>query len=246
MLLDLNADVGEECGDDSTLIPLLTSANVACGAHAGDAAVMRRTVDLCLAHGVHVGAHVSYPDRENFGRRDLALTPGQITASVNEQLQALSEVARAAGTRFTYVKAHGALYNRMADDGATADAVIAALRAFDPTLVLLTLPQCIAMQRARAQGLEAVGEAFADRAYREDGRLQPRREAGAVLTDTATVAVRALAWARDGVMPSASGRSLKIQARSLCVHGDTPGAVALAKALRTVLLQAGVELKAFA
>lgn len=246
MPLDLNADVGEECGDDATLIPMLTSANVACGAHAGDAVVMRRTVDCCLTHGIHVGAHVSYPDRENFGRRDLALPPGQIIASVSEQLQALSEIARTAGTRFTYVKAHGALYNRMADDRATADAVIAAVRAFDPTLVLLTLPGCVAMQRAREQSLSAVGEAFADRTYRADGRLQPRSEAGAVLTDADAVSARALAWVRDGLMPSISGKPVKIDARSLCVHGDTPGAVSLAKALRAALLGAGVELQAFA
>ena len=246
MLLDLNADVGEECGDDSALIPLLTSANVACGAHAGDARVMRRTLDLCLAHGVHVGAHVSYPDRENFGRRDLALPPGQVTASVSEQLQALSEVVRAAGARFTYVKAHGALYNRMAGDAAVADAVIAALRAFDPKLALLTLPGSIAMQRAWEHGITVVGEAFADRAYRDDGRLQPRSEPGAVLTDAETVAARALAWVRDGVMTSVSGKPVKIEARSLCVHGDTPGAVSLAKALRAALLGAGVELGAFA
>lgn len=246
MLLDLNADVGEECGDDAALIPLLTSANAACGAHAGDAGVMRRTVDLCLAHRVQLGAHVSYPDRENFGRRDLALPPGQVTASVGEQLQALSEVARAAGTRFTYVKAHGALYNRMADDAATADAVIAAVRVFDPKLVLLTLPGCAAMQRARECGITAVGEAFADRAYRDDGRLQPRSEGGAVLTDADAVAKRALTWVRDGLMTSVSGKPVKVDARSLCVHGDTPGAVSLAKALRAALLQAGVELRAFA
>lgn len=246
MSLDLNADVGEECGDDAALIPLLTSANVACGAHAGDAVVMRRTVDRCLAHGVHVGAHVSYPDRENFGRRDLALPSGQITASVSEQLHALSEIVRAAGTRFTYVKAHGALYNRMADDGATADAVIAAVRAFDPGLVLLTLPGCAAMQRAGEYGIAVVGEAFADRTYRDDGRLQPRSETGAVLTDADAVAARALVWVRDGLMPSASGKLLKIDARSLCVHGDTPGSVSLAKALRAALLGAGIELRAFA
>jgi UPF0271 protein len=246
MLLDLNADVGEECGDDVALIPLLTSANVACGAHAGDAGVMRRTVDLCLARGVQVGAHVSYPDRKNFGRRDLALPLGQITVSVSEQLQALSEVARTAGTRFTYVKAHGALYNRMADEGATADAVIAALRAFDPKLVLLTLPGSIAMLRAREQGIAAVGEVFADRAYRDDGRLQPRSEPGAVLTGADAVAARVLAWVREGFMISVSGRPVKIEARSLCVHGDTPGAVSLAKAVRGALLGAGVELGAFA
>jgi len=246
MRVDLNADVGEECGDDATLIPLLTSANVACGGHAGGPEVMLRTVQLCLEHGVRMGAHVSYPDREHFGRRDLALSPGQVSTSVGEQLQALSTAARAAGTRFIYVKAHGALYNRMADDAATADAVIAAVRNFDPALALLTLPGSVAMQRAAALGLQAVGEAFADRGYRDDGRLQPRNEPGSVLTDPETVAARALHWVREGVITSVSGRAVKVEARSLCVHGDTPGAVALAQAIRRALLDAGVRLEAFA
>ena len=245
MRIDLNADVGEECGDDAALIPLLTSANVACGGHAGNPEVMRRTVALCLAHGTNVGAHVSYPDRANFGRRDLALPAGQITVSVGEQLQALSEVAHSAGARLTYVKAHGALYNRMADDAAVADAVIAAVRAFDPALALLTLPDSVALQRAREQGLRAVGEAFADRGYRDDGRLQPRGGPGAVLTDVAEVTARALAWAKEGDMKSVSGRSVRVEARSLCVHGDTPGAVAVATALRAALIEAGFTLEAF-
>ena len=246
MRIDLNADVGEECGDDAALIPLLTSANVACGAHAGSFEVMRRTVQLCLEHRVQVGAHVSYPDREHFGRRDLVLPPEEITASVCGQLQALANVTEAVGSRYRYVKAHGALYNRMADDAVVADAVIAALRAFDPGLMLLTLPGCIAMERARGQGLAAVGEAFADRGYRDDGRLQPRQEPGAVLSDPEIVAARALAWAQRGTMISVGGAAVKIEARSLCVHGDTPGAVALARAIRGALLGAGVELKAFA
>ncbi|MGE5624722.1 MAG: 5-oxoprolinase subunit PxpA [Bacillota bacterium] len=245
MRIDLNADVGEECGDDAALIPLLTSANIACGAHAGGPAVMRRTAELCLRHGVRMGAHVSYPDRKHFGRRELALPAGQVTASVEAQLQALAEETRALGAGFRYVKAHGALYNRMAEDAAVADAVIAAVRAFDAALVLLTLPGGVAMERARSQGITAVGEAFADRGYREDGRLQPRSETGAVLTDPATVAARAVGWARHGTLPSVSGKPVRVDARSLCVHGDTPGAVALARALRAALVEAGVELEAF-
>lgn len=245
MQIDLNADVGEECGDDAALIPLLTSANVACGAHAGGPEVMRRTVALCTANGVRVGAHVSYPDRENFGRRELGLAPGRISASVEQQLHALAEVTRGAGTRIHYLKAHGALYNRMADDAQAADAVIAALRAFDPALVLLTLPDCIAQRRAREHGVTAVGEAFADRGYRDDGRLQPRGAPGALLTDPAAVTARALAWLEQGTMPSVDGRPVKLDARSLCVHGDTPGAVEMARALRAGLLQAGIELKPF-
>jgi UPF0271 protein len=246
MRIDLNADVGEECGDDAALIPLLTSANVCCGAHAGGPETMRRAVDLCLRHGVRLGAHVSYPDREHFGRRELDLPPAEISASVTAQLQALSSIARAAGAELRYLKAHGALYNRMARDAVAADAVIAALDAFGPKLPLLTLPGCVAMQRAEAAGIVAVGEAFADRGYQDDGQLQPRGMPGALLKDVGEVSSRALAWVRGGLMQSVSGKAFELEARSLCVHGDTPGAVAMAAALRTVLVDAGVELKAFA
>ncbi|MFI4967451.1 MAG: LamB/YcsF family protein [Gammaproteobacteria bacterium] len=245
MRIDLNADVGEECGDDAALIPLLTSANVACGGHAGDVAVMRRTVEFCLGHGVRIGAHVSYPDREHFGRRDMSLTPAELEASVLDQLQALAAVARAAGTRVTYLKAHGALYNRMADDATVADAVLAALTAFDPKLKLLTLPGSTAVDRARAVGIEAVGEAFADRGYRDDARLQPRSESGAVISDATQVAARGLRLVRENIVESVSGNAINVQARSLCMHGDTPGAVGLARALRAALEGAGVELRAF-
>jgi 5-oxoprolinase (ATP-hydrolysing) subunit A len=246
MRIDLNADVGEECGDDTALIPLLTSANVCCGVHAGGPETMRRTIDLCLRHGVRLGAHVSYPDREHFGRRELELPPAEISASVTAQLQALSSIARAAGTELRYLKAHGALYNRMARDDAVADAVIAALDAFGPKLPLLTLPGSVAMRRAEAAGIVAVGEVFADRGYQDDGQLQPRGMPGALLEDVDEVSSRALAWVRGGMMQSVSGRSFELEARSLCVHGDTLGAVAMAAALRTVLADAGVELKAFA
>lgn len=245
MLVDLNADVGEQCSDDAALIPLLTSANVACGAHAGNPAVMRRTVRLCLGHGVVVGAHVSYPDREHFGRRVMDMPAAAITASVGEQMEALAAIAQSAGTRVRYVKAHGALYNRMADDAAVADAVLAALKGFDPRLSLLTLPGCVAMRQAEQQGVLAVGEAFADRGYRDDGRLQPRGDDGALVTDPIEVADRGLRIVQEGTVQSVSGKPVAVKARSLCVHGDTPGAVELAQALRTRLQEAGVELRAF-
>lgn len=245
MLVDLNADVGEGCGDDAALVPLLTSANVACGVHAGDAAVMQRTVELCLHHHVRIGAHVSYPDREHFGRRDMSLSAEELEAQVLYQLQALAAIAEGAGARVTYLKAHGALYNRMAEDAAVADAVLAALVAFDPALKLLTLPDSVAMDRARTAGIEAVSEAFADRGYRDDTRLQPRGEVGSVISDAARVAARGLRLVREGMIESVSGKAVPVAARSLCVHGDTPGAVGLARALRAALLSAGVELRAF-
>lgn len=246
MLIDLNADVGEECGDDAALIPLLTSANVACGVHAGKVEVMRRTVRICLQHGVAIGAHVSYPDREHFGRRDMALPAPELTRVVFEQLRTLSHVAAKAGASVRYLKAHGALYNRMADDAAVADAVLAAIRAFDPKLLLLTLTASAAMARAQAAGVGAVGEAFADRGYQDDGRLQPRDKEAALVTDAEQVAARALRIVQEGVVESIGGKQVAIEARSLCVHGDTPGAVALARAVRGALQRAGVELRAFA
>lgn len=245
MRVDLNADVGEECGDDAALIPLLTSANVACGGHAGDVAVMRRTVGLCVQNRVRVGAHVSYPDRENFGRKDMQMPLAELRAELLRQLEALDAVARSSAARITHLKAHGALYNRMADDATVADTVLAALKSFDPQLRLLTLPRSVAMERARAAGVDTVGEGFADRAYGEDGHLQPRGEAGAVITDPRQVAARGLRLAREGRVVSVSGKDLALEIRSLCVHGDTPGAVELARALRTALLDAGVELRAF-
>lgn len=246
MLIDLNADVGEECGDDAALIPLLTSANVACGVHAGDTEVMARTVAICMRHGVAIGAHVSYPDREHFGRRDMSLPAPKLTRVVLEQLRALSDVAAAAGAPVRYLKAHGALYNRMADDAAVADAVLAAIQAFDPKLLLLTLPASVAMRRAHVAGINAVGEAFVDRGYRDDGRLQPRDKEGALISDIRKVAARVLRLAREGIVESVDGKPVTIEARSLCVHGDTPGAVMLAGAVRSALQEAGVELKAFA
>ena len=246
MRIDLNADVGEECGDDAALIPLLTSANVCCGTHAGGPETMRRTVDLCLRYSVTIGAHFSYPDREHFGRRDLDLSAAELHDSVFQQLQVLDGIARSSGTRVRYYKAHGALYNRIAADAGVADTVMGALRDFDVSLPLLTLPGSTAMRRATEQGMTAVGEAFADRGYRDDGHLQPRGEPGALLTDAGDVGARALAWIREGMMRSVTGKAFELKARSLCVHGDTPGAAHLAAALRAALLQAGVELEAFA
>lgn len=245
MQIDFNADVGEECGDDAALIPLLTSANIACGAHAGGPDTMRVTVARCLQYSVRIGAHVSYPDREHFGRRELDLLPAVLADSVGAQLQALDHVVQAAGARIRYFKAHGALYNRMARDAVVAEAVVTALGQFDARLPILTLPGSVAMRQAKTHGISAVGEVFADRGYRDDGSLQPRNLPGALLTDPEAVAARMLAWLRDGAISTVSGGQVPLAARSVCIHGDTPGAVALAGTLREVLLAAGVELRAF-
>ncbi len=244
-VMDLNCDLGEGGSDDAALLVIVSSANIACGAHAGDAITMQRTVQAAVRSDVSIGAHVSYPDREGFGRRDMSLPAETLTAEVRRQLTVLNAVTRAAGTQLHYVKAHGALYNRMADDAAVADAVIAAIRTFDVSLALLTLPGSLAMDRARAQGLRAFGEAFADRAYMDTGRLAPRSRCGAVITDAAVVAQRAVDIAVTGKITSIGGAVISIHARSLCVHGDTPGAVTLARAVRAALEHAGVAVAAF-
>lgn len=245
MLMDLNADVGEGCGDDAALMPLLTSASIACGAHAGDASSMQRTVVLALQNGVTIGAHVSYPDREHFGRRDLNLPAERLIAEIVSQLEMLAVITRVAGARLHYVKAHGALYNRMAQDAEIAQTVITAVRSFDAGLPILTLPDSIAMTVARRLGTPVVAEAFADRAYSADGKLVSRDKLGAVLTDTDTVAKRAVEIATMQQVRSVDGQTIRVHARSLCVHGDTPDAVALARAVRLALERANVELRAF-
>jgi 5-oxoprolinase (ATP-hydrolysing) subunit A len=249
--MDLNSDLGEgyghwTLGDDAALLDVVTSANVACGFHAGDPATIDRTVRTAVDRGVAVGAQVAYPDLVGFGRREMEVAPDDLTADVLYQLGALDAFARAAGSRVRYVKPHGALYNRIAGDPVQAAAVVEAIRRYDPALPLLTLPGSAAMQAAGEAGITAVGEGFADRAYTPEGRLVSRREPGAVLHDPDQVAARAVRMATEGRVETAGGTEVAVQIRSLCVHGDTPGAVGLAKAVRAALDQAGVRLEAFA
>jgi UPF0271 protein len=249
--MDLNSDLGEgyghwTLGDDDALLEVVTSANVACGFHAGDPATIDRTVRRAVERGVAIGAQVSYPDLVGFGRREMDVPPADLTADVLYQLGALEAFARAAGSRVRYVKPHGALYNRIAGDPVQAAAVVEAIRRYDPALPLLTLPGSAAMQAAGEAGIEAVGEGFADRAYTAEGRLQSRREPGAVLRDPDRVAARALRMATQGRVETVGGGEVEVEIRSLCIHGDTPGAVALAKAVRAALDRAGVRLEAFA
>jgi UPF0271 protein len=249
--LDLNSDLGEgyghwALGDDAALLGVVTSANVACGFHAGDPATIDRTVRTATEHGVAIGAQVSYPDLVGFGRREIDVVPDDLTADVLYQIGALEAFARAAGSRVRYVKPHGALYNRIARDPVQAAAVVEAIRRYDPTLPLLTLPGSAAMRAATDAGIPAVGEGFADRAYTGEGRLASRREPGAVLHDPEEVAARAVVMATEGRVETADGGEVAVEVRSLCVHGDTPGAVDLARAVRAALEEAGVALGAFA
>jgi 5-oxoprolinase (ATP-hydrolysing) subunit A len=224
----------------------VTSANVACGFHAGDPATIERTVGTAVEHGVAVGAQVSYPDLAGFGRREIDVAPGDLTADVLYQLGALEAFAKAAGSRVRYVKPHGALYNRIARDPVQAAAVVEAIRRYDPALPLLTLPGSAAMEAAREAGVPTVAEGFADRAYTGEGRLVSRREPGAVLHDPERVAARAVVMATEGRVETIDGGQVEVEVRSLCVHGDTPGAVDLARAVRAALEEAGVALEAFA
>jgi UPF0271 protein len=249
--LDLNSDLGEgygrwALGDDAALLEVVTSANVACGFHAGDPATIDRTVRTAVERGVAVGAQVSYPDLVGFGRREIDVPPDELTADVLYQLGALEAFAKAAGSRVRYVKPHGALYNRIARDPVQAAAVVEAIRRYDPALPLLTLPGSVAMEAAGEAGIPSVGEGFADRAYTAEGRLVSRREPGAVLHDPEQVAARAVVMATEHRVETAEGTQVAVELRSLCVHGDTPGAVDLARAVRTALEQAGVTLEAFA
>lgn len=249
--LDLNSDLGEgfggwRLGDDEALLDVVTSANVACGFHAGDASTMRRVCVRAALRGVAVGAQVSYRDLAHFGRREMEVEPEELCAEVLYQLAAVGGIARAMGGRVAYVKPHGALYNRICRDREQAAAVIDAVADYDPSLPVLTLPGSVVHEVAAAEGVPTVSEAFADRAYTSAGALVSRREPGAVIHDAEAVAARAVRMAVEHTVTSADGREVPVPARSICVHGDTPDAVGLARAVRDGLLEAGVVLQAFA
>lgn len=251
MQIDLNSDLGEgygawRMGDDAAMLQIVSSANIACGFHAGDPRSLLETLRQAARQSVAVGAHVSYPDRVGFGRRHMEVAPDDLTADVIYQIGALQGLARAAGTRVTYVKPHGALYNTIAHDARQADAVIAGVLAVDPALVLMGLAGAPILDRARAAGLSVVSEAFADRGYAADGTLVPRGQPGAVLHDVDLVADRMVQLASTGIIRAADGSSLQLQADSICVHGDSPGAVQMAARIRQALSDRGVSIAPFA
>jgi len=248
--IDLNSDLGEgfgiwSLGDDERLLQVVSSANVACGFHAGDASTMRRVCALAAAGGVAVGAQVSYRDLAGFGRRFIDVDPSQLADEVLYQIGALEACARAAGAAVAYVKPHGALYNATVRHTAQADAVVAGVRAFGP-LPVLGLPGSELLRAAEKSGLEPVPEAFADRGYTPEGSLVPRSEPGAVLHDVDELTRRAVRLAVEGEIVAVDGSVLRSPARSLCVHGDTPGAVDLAAAVRRELASVGVTVRCFA
>jgi UPF0271 protein len=252
MHMDINCDMGESfgaytLGRDAEVIAHITSANIACGFHASDPLVMERTLALCASHGVGAGAHPGYPDLVGFGRRKMACAPEEIRADLTYQIGALAGLARSQGLTLQHVKPHGALYNTAAADEATARAVCQALAAFDPGLVLVTLAgpggEVIRGQAAEAGLKRVASEAFADRAYTPEGRLVNRRLPGAVIHDPEVVAARCLRMAKEGVVEAMDGSLVPLNPHTICVHGDTPGAVELTRRIKETLTAGGVELK---
>lgn len=238
--IDFNCDLGEGCGNDAAIVPLISSASLACGLHAGDPRTMREAVELCLAHGVAIGAHPSLDDREGFGRRDLAMTPSAVEGLVTRQLETLAAVVSAAGGRLAHVKPHGALYNRAARERATAMAIARAVARFDRTLALYGLAGSELPRAGAALGLRPVHEVFAERRYGADGRLVPRGEPGAVIATVAEALEQVTSMLRHGAVTAISGESIPIRADTLCLHGDRHDAPDFARALRDALEAGGV------
>jgi UPF0271 protein len=248
MRLDLNADVGESFGPysmgrDADLMPHITSANVACGFHAGDPSVMRLTVALARKHGVAVGAHPGFPDLQGFGRREVQMSAREVYDLVVYQVGALAAVAATQGMRLQHVKPHGALYNMAARDPLLADAIAGAVAAVGRSLILVGLAGSELLAAAARVGIPSASEVFADRAYRADGTLVPRSQPGSVIDEPDTVVARTVGIARDRVVRATDGTQLTLEADTICVHGDTPGAADLAARIRSALIEAGVSVQ---
>ncbi|MGH3565531.1 MAG: LamB/YcsF family protein [Pseudonocardia sp.] len=250
-MIDLNADLGESfgrwvLGDDEAMLAVVTSANVACGFHAGDPSTLRRTCAQAAGRGVVVGAQVGYPDLAGFGRRFLDVEPDRLTDDVVYQIGALEGMCRVTGAELRYVKPHGALYNAVVHHEEQAAAVVAAVRDYDPAFAVLGLPGSALLRVAEEAGLRTVGEFFADRGYTPEGTLIPHSQPGALLHDPDAAAARVLRMVRDGVVTAVDGTDVRVTAESACVHGDSPGAVVMARAVRAALEDAGLPPRPFA
>jgi UPF0271 protein len=247
--IDLNCDLGESfgrwvLGHDAEVMQTISSANVACGYHAGDPDVMRTTVRLARAAGVAVGAHPSFPDLVGFGRRMMSATPQEVESFVLYQIGALAAIAHAEGVRLQHVKAHGALYNAAIRDRPLADAIARAVAAFDPSLILFGLPGTELLRAGEAAGLPVAAEGFADRSYEPDGSLTPRSLPGAVIHDPAEVVQRAVRMAKDGSVIATDGEEIPMRVATICTHGDTPGSHELTRRLREALEREGIKVRA--
>lgn len=248
--IDLNSDLGEsfgtwKLGNDDAMLSIVTSANIACGFHAGDPRTILDTCRAAAENAVRIGAQVGYRDLAGFGRRFIDIEPADLTADVLYQMGALDGLAQAAGSAIAYVKPHGALYNAIVTHREQALAVIEAVHTYDPTLPVLGLPGSVFLEEARAAGLRTVAEAFADRAYTPSGELVSRRTDGAVLSDPTVVAARVLRLVQDGTIKAIDGSTVDVTADSVCVHGDSPGAVDMAQAVRKLLSDNDIDITAF-
>ena len=248
--IDLNADLGEGFGhsrssEDQALLDVVSSANIACGFHAGDSTTMRDTVRAAASRGVSIGAHPSYPDIPGFGRRELGLSPKEIRFHVVYQLRTFRDICMAENARVVYVKPHGALYNRAVKDSAAADAIVQAISDVDPLLILLGLAGSEMARAARRSSLSFAAEAFADRAYKPDGSLVPRKEPGALIHDVQASVKRAIAMVKSNTITADDGTTLGVVAQSLCVHGDNPDALPMLRELRAALESSGVRIAPF-
>ncbi|MBW6493535.1 MAG: LamB/YcsF family protein [Burkholderiaceae bacterium] len=247
--IDLNCDMGEsfgawKMGADAAVMPLVSSANIACGFHAGDGATIRNTIDLALEHGVAIGAHPGLADLQGFGRRAMKITPQEMYDLVLYQAGALQAFVRVAGARLHHVKCHGALYNTAAGDEALSDAMARAVQDLDGEVMLYALAGSTMAAVAQRRGLRVVAEGFADRGYRDDGTLAPRGTPQAMIEDETRAVMQALAMVREGSVISVTGRSVAVLPDTLCLHGDQPGAVGFARALRSAFAAAGIEVEA--
>jgi UPF0271 protein len=242
--IDLNSDLGEGAGSDDRVIPHVTSANIACGAHAGDLATMRRTIALAMRHGVAIGAHPGYRDPASFGRVPIDLPRAALFSDLVTQVEALQAAADEAGARVTHVKAHGALYNRGERDPEVSGVIADAIRTVGADLVVFAPPGSAMEAAARAIGLRVSREGFADRAYEPDGTLRSRRLPNSVHTDASVAAAQAVSLARDGGVNASDGTFLRLEVDTICVHGDTPNAAVIARAVREALDRAGVTVRA--
>ena len=249
MKIDLNSDLGEsfgayKIGMDDKVLPLVTSANIACGFHAGDPSVMKKTVDLAVKSGCALGAHPGYPDLVGFGRRKMAVSPADVYAMVVYQVGALSAFAKAAGTRLQHVKPHGAMYNMAAKDPALAEAIAQAIYDVDPKIILFALAGSESVKAAEKVGLKVASEVFADRSYQEDGSLTPRTQSGAMITDEEASIAQVLSMVLKGQVTTLSGKVIPVKADTICVHGDGEKALLFTQKIRKALQENGVEIAA--
>jgi len=243
MKVDLNCDLGEGIGNDALLIPLISSANIACGFHAGDRDIMQQTIEACVQQGVAIGAHPSWPDREHFGRKEMELPAAALYDCMMEQLHTLESIARAMGTSLHHVKPHGALYNQSARDAGIASTIARAVRDFDPGLILYGLSNSLSLTIATELGLRTAHEVFADRTYQEDGSLTPRSRPDALIEDAALAAEQALRMVREQKVLTTSGHTVPVQADTICLHGDGAHALAFCKSIHFILQHHNIRIE---